>query len=403
MLISKSSIIAQLAAQVLRATCHHYSGSEAKIERINKQVLIKGSKSQETAATSQRGAKDQSTNSVSAESPSLSRSRRQNGFFFEAIFEYLKYLERVYDENNLVLSLHLTSLNLILSSLLQERHQSTSKEDLAVFAEMASRSDKVCDERASNKPILQLFDKFCLLDANYLDIQQMFTLLLTQSLNFYFDEEDWVCLRDLQGYILTYSTQFIWHLYLLMTSKISYQRTMSIKFLARLLHSNQESHDLLLRILPQTLFHKVKANRQSIESLQWNFPQWVEFFTQIVPRNFNSATEQWNHEMREELTKKLLAAKNFFIETKKLNSVTLQSKERRELLLPVHEFSAGKRVVSRWKNLKWNYREFRVTYDCLAQEYLVGNYFLARLLVLPALDGGAEAEKPTLSMHVREP
>ena len=159
---------------------------------------------------------------------------------------------------------------------------------------------------------------------------------------------------------------------------------MSIKLLSRLLHGNQESHDLLLRILPETLFIKVKANRMPIESLRWNYHQWVEFFTQIVPRTFNSATEQWNDDTREELTRKLLEAKKYFIEQKKLNTTTLSNSERKDLMLPIHEFSAGKHVVSHWKNLKWNYREFQVAYDCLASEYLVGQYFLNRLLLLPA-------------------
>ena len=44
---------------------------------------------------------------------------------------------------------------------------------------MVSRSDMVMDDRASNKPIFQLFDKFCLLDHNYFDIQYMFTMMLS--------------------------------------------------------------------------------------------------------------------------------------------------------------------------------------------------------------------------------
>lgn len=44
LLISKSPLIAQLAAQVIKAACHHHSGSEARIEKLNKRVLIRGSK-----------------------------------------------------------------------------------------------------------------------------------------------------------------------------------------------------------------------------------------------------------------------------------------------------------------------------------------------------------------------
>ena len=50
---------------------------------------------------------------------------------------------------------------------------------------------------------------------------------------------------------------------------------------------------------------------------------------------------------------------------KKLNTETITSSEGRELMLPIHEYTPGKMVTSRWKNLKWNYREFSVTYECL--------------------------------------
>lgn len=70
------------------------------------------------------------------------------------------------------------------------------------------------------------------------------------------------------------------------------------------------------------------------------------------------------------------------MQTKELNLATITSTEARQLLLPIHEFSQGKLVTSSWKNLKWNYREFEVEYDCLASEYLVGRYFLTRLLIL---------------------
>ena len=87
---------------------------------------------------------------------------------------------------------------------------------------MVSQSDQVTDERASNKPVFQLFDKFCLLDSEFFDIQYMCTVILSQGLDHFFDTEDAQCLGNLQSYILTYSIEFIWHLYLLMTSKISH-------------------------------------------------------------------------------------------------------------------------------------------------------------------------------------
>jgi len=77
------------------------------------------------------------------------------------------------------MSLHLTSINLVLSSILQERQQSTAKEDLAVFASIVSHSDYATDENQRNKPIFQMFDKFSLLDGKFFDIQYMFTTMLS--------------------------------------------------------------------------------------------------------------------------------------------------------------------------------------------------------------------------------
>ena len=36
------------------------------------------------------------------------------------------------------------------------------------------------------------------------------------------------------------------------------------------------------------------------------------------------------------------------------------------------------------KPVKWNYTEFEVHYDCLAQDYFIGGYYLTRLLEIEA-------------------
>ena len=69
-----------------------------------------------------------------------------------------------------MLSLRLTGIGLILNSFFEERHSSTAREDMAVFAEMVQKSDYVTDERASNKPVFHIFDQFCLLDAEFFDV-----------------------------------------------------------------------------------------------------------------------------------------------------------------------------------------------------------------------------------------
>ena len=90
---------------------------------------------------------------------------------------------------------------------------------------------------------------------------------------------------------------------------------------------------------------------------------------------------------------------------KQLNIATITSTEGRELKLPIHEFNQGKQVTSCWKNLKWNYREFEVQYDCLASDYLVGRYFLTRLLFFDT-DSPTQPEGmnlPQLTMQIEQP
>lgn len=119
LLISKSPIIAQLAAQVIKAACHHFSERESRIEKANKRVLIRGKRQDSSSSSAQSQA--QLHQSLNALTTGLGKNRVRNGHFFEAIFEYLRYFERLYDERKFVRSLHLTSINLILSSVLQER------------------------------------------------------------------------------------------------------------------------------------------------------------------------------------------------------------------------------------------------------------------------------------------
>lgn len=50
---------------------------------------------------------------------------------------------------------------------------------MGIFAEMVRKSDYITDERASNKPLFHIFDKFCLLDAMFFDVQYVATLALS--------------------------------------------------------------------------------------------------------------------------------------------------------------------------------------------------------------------------------
>lgn len=110
-------MIAQLAASVIKAACHHYSGSESKLEKVNKRVLIRASKSEYAQAQSKY-----TFNPKTHSRLSISYVKTKGKVhFFEAIFDYLLYFDRLYDEKGIIKSLHLAGINLILSSILQDR------------------------------------------------------------------------------------------------------------------------------------------------------------------------------------------------------------------------------------------------------------------------------------------
>ena len=43
--------------------------------------------------------------------------------------------------------------------------------------------------------------------------------------------------------------------------------------------------------------------------------------------------------------------------------------KKRELVLPNHEFNRDRKVISRSINLKWNFMEFGVKYQCLNDKH----------------------------------
>ena len=155
LLVSKSPFISLLAGLVIKACSHHYSGNESKAEQINKRVLIRGCKYEPEGAQQAEYAL-----AASGQRPRLLNS----------IFEYLRYFEILHDKDHLTKSLHLASINLILTSILHDRQSSTAREDLELFARSVSESQIVEDEKAMNKPVFQLIDKFSLFGAEYFDI-----------------------------------------------------------------------------------------------------------------------------------------------------------------------------------------------------------------------------------------
>ena len=69
-------------------------------------------------------------------------------------------------------------------------------------------------------------------------------------------------------------------------------------------------------------------------------------------------------------------------------------------MLPNHEFNIEKKVISKCKNLKWNYEEFEVDYQCLKPKYLVWKYYLTKLLNEENLE---ETKRPYFTKEIVKP
>jgi hypothetical protein len=65
---------------------------------------------------------------------------------------------------------------------------------------------------------------------------------------------------------------------------------------------------------------------------------------------------------------------------------TLNDENANKPVLPCHEFGPERRIISNSVNIKWNHSEFIADYDCLKTYYLVGGYFLTKLLNLSDLN-----------------
>lgn len=75
--------------------------------------------------------------------------------------------------------------------------------------------------------------------------------------------------------------------------------------MAKLLFKSQNYIELLLRCVPKTLIEKVETPINVFLKLNWNSNEWQQFFYITANQTFDSATEQWNDEMRLELNTRI--------------------------------------------------------------------------------------------------
>ena len=164
-----------------------------------------------------------------------------------------------------------------------------------------------------------------------------------------------------------------------------------------MLSSHKNCAELLERILPNSLKRKTPNQRVGLQRL-YTQQSWYAFFTKEFAQPLNSARELWNDEMRKELTYKLACEIKSFFAAKKSVFVELAKKSQRNSLShrksssnmsggvnqESQEFGGSSAQQHLVQPLKWNYTEFEVCYDCLAQDYFVGGYYLTKLLEIEA-------------------
>ena len=192
-----------------------------------------------------------------------------------------------------------------------------------MFAKRVCQREDAQEEKAIDLPMFQMLDKFSLLDAEYFDIRYQFSSMLVTTIEFYFSRNDEEMLSTMQNYVLTYSIQFIWHLYLHMHSAIQEQKDLSCKLVSMLLYKNDACTSLLYRLYPSKLFSNVKQGLEIINSktgqinTNWNIDNWIWFFSKVTVKNYNDALLQWTDETRKEMMEKLLKEIEGFTQTKK--------------------------------------------------------------------------------------
>lgn len=152
--------------------------------------------------------------------------------------------------------------------------------------------------------------------------------------------------------------------------------------------------NVLLRIFKKSLFGRVQTPFELFRNYNWGENEWKEFFFVVLDRSYDTPTEQWNMEIRRELQINLKQEVGRFKEQKKLHKIA-----NKELTHPTHEYSLDRHIVSKVRNLKWNFEEFNVTYKSEKENIRVWKYYLKKLL---KEDEDTSMVKPSLTVDINK-
>ena len=95
-------------------------------------------------------------------------------------------------------------------------------------------------------------------------------------------------LESVQNHLLANSVQILWHMVQVITSKISEQRTLSIRILSAMFTKNLNTKDVLNRMLPAKLLSKRILFPRDVER---QFQSYINFFTEDFLNTFETPEE----------------------------------------------------------------------------------------------------------------
>ena len=176
------------------------------------------------------------------------------------------------------------------------------------------------------------------------------SLVIAQTLFLLYNSTEKAEFTQRQNKIMMYTTILIWNIRLMFGTGSTRQQRLSSSVAALVVVRNYEGCSLMSRIFPKSLLKKVEEEKNYVE---WKPEDWREFFV-LTQNNYQTATEQWYGECRQELKEKL---KNTAI-----------------------EYLTVKYAKGNEEQIQWNYKEYFIEYDCLEEKCKVGKYYLKDLL-----------------------
>ena len=192
-------------------------------------------------------------------------------------------------------------------------------------------------------------------------------LVLAQALMLLYNCNEKVELEAMQLKILSSTTLLLLNLITILSSTSIRQQRLASSVASLIIVGNQNCCSLMQRIFPKRILKKVDAEKSYTD---WKPEHWKEFFV-LIQSNYNTSTEQWDEECREELIAKLRISALGYLK--------------------------GKYMSQEGERPKWNYDEYEVIYSTLESKCVVGKYYLTEILSYD------EANVPYLKEKLKKP